>query len=126
MADPSARRDKRLDEWLRRELGDPYLRLDSLGAMTLATARDDQALTVPAEVMTAWHKEIAATWRSVAQAEEHFISVARRQGWTWDRIGAVLGLESAAAASSRQAELRSELEQTHPSKMPIPWSGEAG
>lgn len=114
-------RDPAIDEWLgANRLGDQYLSANQLTGLYLA-ATSDEAPDCPDEVLFRWYRMIAQYRRTVDQSEVGFISQARSEGWSWQKIAEVLGLRNAEAAEQRSGVLSAELERTHPGRTKQPW-----
>ncbi|AHH96846.1 hypothetical protein GCM10010174_34000 [Kutzneria viridogrisea] len=115
-------RDPVLDEWLRDSKfgeGGFHMKMDQLAAMQLVAEQTAEAC--PDRVLERWYMLLTRHRRVGNQSERAFLAQARRRGWAWDRIAAVLGLPDAAAAEQRQEFLSAELTRTHPSQDPQPW-----
>jgi hypothetical protein len=109
-----------IDNWLRSSpLHDRGI--DQLTALTIAVHAGAEPPECPDEVLQAWYQSITAHRRTVDQAEAAFIPMARRNGWSWERIAAVLGLPDAEAAEQRSEVLAEQLRRTHPATTPQPW-----
>ncbi|WP_326836015.1 hypothetical protein VSH64_14020 [Amycolatopsis rhabdoformis] len=117
-------RDSVIDRWLRSsEMGDRgvHMTSDQLAGVTMVAEASVEVPECPDEVLQAWYMAITCQRRIVDQAEAAFIPMARRNGWSWERIAAVLGLPDADAARQRGEVLVEQLRRTHPSTNPQPW-----
>jgi hypothetical protein len=117
-------RDPVIDSWLRSSpMSDRGVDLtsDQLAGLTMVVQASAKVPECPDEVLQAWYITVTAQRRIVDQAEATFIPMARRNGWSWERIAAVLALPDADAAEQRCAVLAEQLRRTHPTTTPQPW-----
>lgn len=116
-----------LATWLRDEVGDLVDSMQSELTMLLTVsarnARRDDTATVPDDVLTAWHRELARQRHIVGHAEVTFVEQARRSGWPDSRIATVLGLDDDVEVQDHVDSREAALTRTHPSQRPQPWTG---
>jgi hypothetical protein len=113
-------RDPIIDEWLRgSEISELALSGNQLFGLHIAAER--AAAPCPEPVLEHWHMTLSRHRAALLSSEKAFIAQARRNGWDWARIAAVLGLPDAEAAAGREEFLAEFLRRTHPSQDPRPW-----
>lgn len=117
--------DPVVEGWLRAELGDSFMAgtgADRLNLLALAIRRDASG-DIPDDVLVAWHRMLARARITLKQSEVSFIEGARQEGWSETRIAESLGLGDAERVMTYHQELLSDLERSHPSVAPKPWTG---
>lgn len=113
-------RDPVIDEWLRgSEISELALTGDQLFGLHIAAER--AADTCPEPVLERWYMALSRHRAALLQFEKAFLAQARRNGWDWTRIAAVLSLPDAEAAARREEFLATFLFRTHPGQDPQPW-----
>ncbi|ATL65174.1 hypothetical protein [Nocardia terpenica] len=91
-----------------------------LALLTMLTERQAE-LAFPAEVLTAWRRELIGQRRVLIESEIRFIAKSRQQGADWQEIAVQLGFPSAEAAEEHWNLLQDEAIRTDPTVNPIPW-----